>query len=313
MSQLEDIRAFVEVLESGGFSRAAKRLGLSKSVVSRRVSRLEAELGSPLLSRTTRGIGATEAGMEYKLRAEAILLELEEARQAVARHGEAVVGRLRLSLPLGFGLRHLAPLVAELALRHPKLEVEASYSDRIVDIIGERLDAAVRIGDLKDSSLVARKIATGRAIAVASPAYLAARGRPERPEEIERHHGLIYTGSSDREWRFQVEGRWVGVRPDGRIRADSGEALIAAAVAGLGVAAVPAFLASDAIVRGQLEPLLTDFPMPAFGIYVVRPPGTQVPGKLRVFIDLLVQRFGGEPHWDPCQMARRGVAAGADG
>ena len=148
--QLDDLRSLVEVVESGGFSRAAKRLGISKSMVSRRITRMEAELGTPLLSRTTRGINPTEAGLELKARSERIFAELEEAREAVAQRGGSVVGRLRLSAPLSFGARHVAPALAEMVRRHPRLELDVSYSDRIVDLIGERFDAAVRIGALKD-------------------------------------------------------------------------------------------------------------------------------------------------------------------
>jgi DNA-binding transcriptional LysR family regulator len=143
---LDDLGSFVEVVESGGFNRAARRLGISKSIVSRRIARLEAELGTRLLSRTTRGISPTEAGLELKTRGERILAELEEAREAVAQQSGGVVGRLRLSAPLSFGVRHVVPVLAEMAQRHPRLEMDVSYSDRLVDLIGERFDAAIRIG-----------------------------------------------------------------------------------------------------------------------------------------------------------------------
>jgi DNA-binding transcriptional LysR family regulator len=159
MMDLEDLRSFVEVVETGGFNRAARRLGVSKSIVSRRIARLEADLGTRLVNRTTRGISPTETGLELKARSERILAELEEAREAVVRQVDGVVGRLRLSLPLSFGVRHVAPLLAEMAQRHPRLELDVSYSDRLVDLIGERFDAAIRIGVLQDSSLVARPCA----------------------------------------------------------------------------------------------------------------------------------------------------------
>ena len=178
MIDLDDLRSLVEVVESGGFNRAARRLGVSKSIVSRRIARLEADLGTRLLSRTTRGISPTEAGLEFKARGERILAELDEAREAVAQQA-GVVGRLRLSAPLSFGVRHVAPVLAEMAQRHPRLELDVSYSDRIVDLIGERFDAAIRIGTLQDSSLVARRIAPVRAVLVASPDYLARHGRPD--------------------------------------------------------------------------------------------------------------------------------------
>lgn len=306
MAELDDIRGFVEVVETGGFGRAAKRLGVSKSIVSRRVARLEEDLGTRLLSRTTRGISPTEAGLEFKLRGERILADLEQAREAVAQHGGEVMGRLYLSVPLSFGIRHVAPVLAALAARYPKLEIEAAYSDRYVDLIAERFDAAIRIGNLKDSSLIARRIAPVGVALVASPAYLERRGRPMTPEDLSGHESLIYTGTSEREqWRFRTGKRWTTVLPEGRMRADNGDAILESALAGLGIAALPTFLVSEAIGKGALEPLLLDYEMPESAIHVVRPPGAQVPGKIRVLIDALVERFSGEPDWDPCQMAAR--------
>jgi DNA-binding transcriptional LysR family regulator len=304
MAELDDLRCFVEVVESGGFGRAAKRLGISKSIVSRRIARLEADLGARLLSRTTRGISPTEAGLEFKARSERILAELEEAHEAVAQQG-GVVGRLRVSVPLSFGVRYVAPVLAELAMHHPKLEIDVSYSDRFVDLIGERFDAAIRIGTLEDSSLVARRIAPVRSVIVASPDYLARTGRPQNPGDLAAHECLIYTGRAVPDWRFRAGKRWISIRPEGRLRADSGEAILRWAIAGLGVADAPSFLVSDAVESGALEPLLLDYPMPEHGLHVVRPPGAYVPGKVRVLIDALVERFGGEPDWDGCLMRSR--------
>jgi DNA-binding transcriptional LysR family regulator len=303
MSELDDIRAFVEVADAGGFGRAAKRLGVSKSIVSRRIARLETDLGTRLLSRTTRGISPTETGTDFKVRAERILADLGEARDAVAHHSGEAVGVLRISLPLAFGLRHVTPLFAELLDRHPRLEIEASYSDRFVDLVGERLDAAIRIGELKDSTLVARRFGRGAAVIVASPAYLARHGRPAVPADIVGRECLIYSGSAGRDWQFQVGRRRVVIRPEGRFKADNGDAILQAAKLGLGIAALPTFMASDDIRAGQLVPLLTEYPMPEYGLYVVRPPGAHLPGKVRVLIDILVERFDGEPRWDPGQMA----------
>ncbi len=300
MIELEDLRSFVEVTESGGLNRAAIRLGISKSIVSRRITRLEAELGARLLTRTTRGISPTEAGIEFKVRCDRILADLEEAREAVSQQGGAVRGRLRLSAPLSFGVRHVAPVLAELASAHPDLEIDVSYTDRVVDLIGERLDAAIRIGSLRDSSLVVRRIAPVHAVLVASPDYLSRHGRPRTPQDLVGHECLIYTGSLVPEWQFRSGKRWISVRPEGRIRSDSGEAILQWAVAGLGIADLPSFLVSDAIESGALEPLLLDCPRPEYGIHVVRPPGSHVPGKVRVLIDTLVDRFGGAPDWDRC-------------
>jgi DNA-binding transcriptional LysR family regulator len=305
MIEVDDLRSFVEVVESGGFNRAAKRLGISKSIVSRRIARMEADLGARLLSRTTRGINPTEAGLEFKARSERILAELEEAREAVARQGGGVVGRLRLAAPLSFGVRYVAPVLADLAERHPRLEMDVSYSDRVVDLIGERFDAAIRIGALKDSTLVARRIAPVRAVLVASPAYLARHGRPSRPGDLATHECLIYTGRANPDWQFRSGPRAISIRPNGRLRSDSGDAMLQWAAAGLGIAEAPSFLVADAIESGTLEPLLLDYPAPESAIHVVRPPGPYVPGKVRVLIDALVERFAGAPDWDRCLMKAR--------
>ncbi|WP_445503070.1 LysR family transcriptional regulator [Microvirga sp. G4-2] len=300
MIELEDLKSFVEVVDSSGLNRAAARLGVSKSIVSRRITRLEAELGTRLLTRTTRGISPTEAGSEFKSRCDRILSEIEEARDAVTQQGRSVRGRLRLSAPLSFGVRYLVPVLADLAQLHPDLEIDVSYTDRVVDLIGERLDAAVRIGSLRDSSLVVRRIAPVHAVLVASPDYLARHGRPRTPQDLVGHECLIYTGSLVPEWQFQSGKRRISIRPEGRLRSDSGEAILQWAVAGLGIADAPSFLVSDAVESGALEPLLLNYPRPEYGIHVVRPPGSHVPGKVRVLIDSLVERFGGIPEWDRC-------------
>jgi DNA-binding transcriptional LysR family regulator len=303
MSEIDDIRSFVAVVDAGGFGRAARGLGLSKSIVSRRIARLEADLGTRLLSRTTRGVAATEAGLEFKARGERILSELAEAREAVALQSGGVAGRLRLSMPLSFGYRHLAPVLAELARRHPKLELDVEASDRQVDLIGERFDAAVRIGELKDSSLVARRISAVRGAVLGSPDYFARHGRPQTPHDLAGHACLIYTGTAVHEWSFRVNRRWVSIRPSGRLRSDSGDTLLSWAEAGLGLAALPTFIASEAIRAGRLEHILWQYPMQERGLYILRPPGAYVPGKVRALTELLVAHFGGPPLWDPCQMA----------
>jgi DNA-binding transcriptional LysR family regulator len=305
MPELEDLRSFVEVVESGGLNRAAARLGISKSILSRRITRLEADLGARLLTRSTRGISPTEAGMEFKTRCDRILADLEEARDAVTQQGQSVRGRLRLSAPMALGVRHLAPALTDLARLHPALELDVSYTDRVVDLIGEGFDAAVRIGSLRDSSLVARRIAPVHAVVVASPDYLSWYGRPCTPQELTSHECLIYTGTLVPEWHFQSGKRRISIRPQGRLRSDSGEAILQWAIAGLGIADAPSFMVSEAIESGTLVPLLLDHPRPEYAIHVVRPPGAHVPGKVRVLIDTLVERFGSTPDWDRC-LARSG-------
>ena len=295
MMDLEDMRSFVEVVDRGGFNRAAARLGVSKSIVSRRIAAMEADLGVRLLTRSTRGITPTEAGAEFKSRCERILAEVAEAREAVARQGGGMVGRLRIAAPLSFGVRHVAPVLADMAERYPRLEIEIVFGDRVIDLIGDRFDAAVRIGALRDSSLIARKVAPIRAVLAASPAYLARYGRPSSPADLTHHQCLIYTGSAVLDWSLRVGRRWVAIRPSGRLHSDSGDAILQWTIAGLGIANLPSFLASAAIRDGTIEPVLAEYALPEIGIYVVRPPGPQVPAKVRALIDTLVERFSGDP------------------
>lgn len=296
MPDLDDIRTFSEVVDSGSLTAAGARLGMSKSMVSRRLSRLEAELGTPLLARSTRGMSLTEAGADFRPFAERLVAEMQSARDALSRDG-AVTGRLRLAAPISFGATHLSPVLAELALRHPRLEISTAYSDRHVDLVGEGYDAAVRLGTLADSSLIARRIAPVRAVLVASPGYLARAGRPETPDDLARHD-LIPHGEAP--WLLERDGRTVTVRPRGRFIADNGVAELAAVIAGLGICLMPAFLAGPVIERGEIVTLLTDYAVPAAGLHVVRPPPADpLPPKVRALTEIMLEKFGADD-WDGC-------------
>jgi len=286
MSELDDIRSFVAVVECGGFGRAAKRLGLAKSIVSRRVARLEAELGTRLLSRTTRGISPTEAGLEFKERGARILNDLTEAREAVAHRGGEVIGRLRVSVPLSFGVRHVAPVLAELAARHPRLEIDAAYSDRFVDLVTEGYDCAIRVGYLQDSNLIAKRVGPIYGKLVASPDYIKAHGAPETPEDLAAHEALMQGTES---WQLMDGDNIITVRPQGRFKADNGVALVAAAAAGLGIAYLPDCLTHEHIASGALMPVMTRHPPSPAGAYVVRAPGQHPARKIRVLTELLIE------------------------
>jgi DNA-binding transcriptional LysR family regulator len=291
MLDLEDLTTFVQVADAGGVTAAARRLGLPKSIVSRRLVRLEQDLGAQLLVRTTRGAALTEAGASFREHAARVVAELEAAREGVSPKAE-VSGRLRIAAPLTFGPTHLAPVLAELARRHQKLHVHAAYSDRFVDLIGEGFDAAVRVGYLPDSNLVARRIAPLGGKCVASPEYIEAHGAPRTPQDLLEHECLMQGTES---WRFMANGKTLSLRPRGRFKADNGVALAAAAVAGLGIAALPDFLIDAHIASGALVPVLVDSPPPEAGIYVVRPAGEFAPRKVRVLIDMLLERFSRGP------------------
>jgi DNA-binding transcriptional LysR family regulator len=284
---LVDLRAFLEVADAGGVSPAARRLGITKSVISRRLARLEQALGVRLLSRTTRGAVLTEAGATFREHAARIAAELDGAQEAISPAGD-LRGLLRIAAPSSFGPMHLAPVFAELARRHPLLHVHAAYTDRFVDLADEGFDAAVRIGFLPDSSLVARRVCLIRGHYVASPSYIAAHGAPKTPDDLSSHAALM---QGTEIWRFKNRGKPVVCHPRGRFKADNGEALLAAALAGLGVAALPDFMSEPHVASGALAPVLTDYPPPDAGLYVVRPPGDLPPRKVRVLTDILIEYF----------------------
>jgi DNA-binding transcriptional LysR family regulator len=285
---VEDLRTFVEVADAGGVSSAARRLGVSKSIVSRRLFRLEAELGVQLLARTTRGAALTEAGVTFRDHAARVSAEIDVAREAILPAGD-LRGRLRIAAPLTFGPTHFAPVFAELAQRHPLLHVHASYSDLFVDLVGEGFDCAVRVGNLSDSNLIARRIAPIHGKLVASPDYIKKHGAPKTPDELLTHQSLMQGTET---WRFIDGAKTISVHPQGRFKADNGTALAAAAVAGLGVAALPDFLIEDYLASGALVSLMSRFPLTEGGIFVVRPPGQHPTRKVRVLTELLIEHFG---------------------
>ncbi|MFZ6765597.1 LysR family transcriptional regulator [Undibacterium sp. Di26W] len=288
MLDIEDLHTFVEVADSGGVSSAARRLGVSKSIVSRRLFRLESDLGAQLLARTTRGAALTEAGVTFREHAARICAEIEVARETILPAGD-LRGSLRIAAPMSFGMTHLAPMLAEFALRHSLLHVHTCYSDHFVDIIREGFDCAVRVGYLSDSNLIARRIGAIRGKLVASPGYIKEHGAPETPDELLTHQVLM---QSTETWHFVDGNKTIAVHPQGRFKADSGVALAAAAIAGLGIASLPDFLTEKAVSAGTLIPVMGRYPLPEAGIYVVRPPGRHPARKIRVFTELMIEHFG---------------------
>ena len=278
------------VADTGGVSGAARRLGLPKSIVSRRLSRLENELGAQLLTRTTRGAALTEAGATFREHAARVVAELEAARDSLAPEGE-LRGLLRIAAPLSFGATHLAPLIAEFARRHPKLQITTSYGDRFVNLVAEGFDVAIRLGWLPDSSLVARRIGPVTGRLVATPEYVKAHGAPESLDDFANHPALM---QGTEVWRVRDGEQLVTLHPQGRFKADNGQALLSAVLAGLGIAMLPDFLIEEHIASGALITLLPQYPMPEAGLYVVRPPGDHPSRKVRVFTDMLVEKLAAQ-------------------
>ncbi len=292
---IEELWTFVNVADSGGVSPAARRLGVSKSIVSRRLWRLEAELGVQLLARTTRGAALTEAGATFRDHAARVCADIDAARETLRPTG-ALRGRLRVAVPLTFGPTHFAPILAEMARRHPELHVHTCYGDRFVDLVAEGYDCAIRVGYLPDSNLIAKRVGPIHGKLIASPAYIAAHGAPETPDELLAHEALMQGTES---WQLMDGDKIVTVRPQGRFKADNGTALAAAAVAGLGIAYLPDLLTQDFVATGALVPVMPRHPPPPAGAYVVRPPGQHPAQKIRVLTDLLIE------YCDPAPRAAR--------
>ena len=277
----------MEVADAGGISAAALRLGVAKSIVSRRLVRLEAGLGVQLLSRTTRGAALTEAGATFRDSAARACAEIDLAKETIAPAGD-LRGRLRIAAPLTFGPTHFAPVLAEMARRHPQLQIHTCYSDHFVNLIAGGYDCAIRVGWLQDSNLVAKYVGPVYGSAVASPEYIKAHGAPTTPEELLGHQALMQGTEA---WYFLDGDKTISVRPQGRFKADNGAALVAAAVAGLGIGYIPNLLIQEYLRSGALVLVMPDYPVLPAAAYVVRPPGQHPAKKIRVLAELLIEYF----------------------
>lgn len=299
MDHLADLAVLAKVVELGSFTAAAEALRLSKSAVSKQVARLEAHLGAQLLQRTTRRLALTETGRIVHGHALRVIAEAEAAEAAVQNLHTAPRGHLKVNLPMSFGILHVAPLVPELLRQCPELSIELTLNDRRVDLLEEDVDVAIRIGELSDSSLTARRLAPSRRVCAAAPAYLRRAGVPQQPEDLRQHECLIYTYLAEAEtWHFVCPEGERPIRISGRLRANNGDALRQAALAGFGVTFAPSFLIGPDIAAGRLVPLLEDYWPSDAGIFAVYPAQRHLTPKLRAFIDFLAAKFGPEPPWD---------------
>lgn len=298
---IEELQTFVEVAYAGGISPAALRLGISKSIVSRRLVRLEAKLGVQLLTRSTRGAALTEAGTTFRDYAAKVCADTDVAIQEILQTGD-LRGRLRIAAPLSLGPTHFAPALAEMARRYPQLHIYTCYSDHFVDLITEGYDCGIRVGFLKDSNMVARRIGPIHGKFVASPGYIKTHGSPETPDEVHAHQALMQGTEA---WQVMDGNEIITVHPQGRFKADSGTALVAAAVAGLGIAWLPDCLTHEERASGALVPVMTRYPPPPAGAYVIRPPGQHPARKIRVLTEILIECFEQAPHlWGSDTSAR---------
>lgn len=298
MSQLDGIDIFVAVVQARSFSGAARNLGISKSSVSKRLRRLEDRLGARLLDRTTRTLTLTDAGRGFFERCARILEDLSEAELAISLLHEAPRGTLRLALPMSFGIRYAGDAVAEFLQLYPEVDIDMHLSDRKVDIVDEGFDLAVRIGDLADSSLIARKLAPTRLYIVASPAFFTERGHPTTPLDLDGCPGFLYAYSDPAgRWTLRRGDEEVSVRPQRRVRTNNGDALLDAARRGLGVAMLPDFLVADDLGSGRLVSVLDDWTDWKAAVWAVYPENRYLAPKVRLFVDFLVERWAPSPPW----------------
>lgn len=283
---IEDLRMFVEVADAGGINSAARRLGLAKSIVSRRLLRLEQELGAELLARTTRGAVLTEAGIMFRDRAADICATIEAARDEMSPNGD-IRGLLRIAGPASIGT-YFASALAELARRHPALQIHTRFSDQYVDLVSEGFDCAIRVGYLAESTLVVRKIGSLPVRLYASPKYIKENGAPKHPRDVLKHSAITPGTAS---WVFSDGKQTFTVNPQGRFKADNAYVLVEAAAAGIGIVAMGEMIAASYVQAGKLVRIMPRYELPDVGIYVVRPPSQHTPRKVRILIDLLVERF----------------------
>jgi DNA-binding transcriptional LysR family regulator len=299
MSKYEEIETFVRVVEAGSITKAAHQLKIAKSAVSRRLKELEARLGVQLMTRTTRKLTLTDTGETLYNRFVVVLADWEESESAASDAQCALAGSIRIAAPLSFGVAHLGPAIIDFMREHPLVDFDIDFSDRKVDLIAEGMDLAIRIGDLSDSSLIARKIATMSTAAAASPAYLTRHGTPQTPDDLKTHKDLRYGYRTSASWNYTgpdgVEGK-IEMTP--RLRATNGEFLRDAAVAGEGVLIEPRFIIYENLRDGSLVEILPDYQWPQITAYAVYPPTRHLSVRVRAFVNFLIDRYKGTPYWE---------------
>lgn len=301
MKNFTDIAVFVQVVDSGSFTKAADQLGLSHAMASKSVTRLESRLGARLLNRTTRKLSLTEAGEGLYEKSRGALSQIEQAELEIGQLQNEPRGLLKITAPMSFGILHIAPALPEFLRRHPMVSVEINFDDRTVDLVDEGFDLAIRVApDLQESTLVARKFGRCRFVVCASPEYFERHRAPLTPHDLREHNCLVYTYvARPTVWRFAAsDGSEIAVAVSGNLRMNNGLAEREAALQGLGVMMSPTFYVGEMIREGRLRAVLTDYQALERSVYAIYPEGRHVPPKVRACIDFFSQRFGPEPYWD---------------
>jgi DNA-binding transcriptional LysR family regulator len=313
MDRFDNMRVFAKVVESGSFTGAAARLGISASMVSQHVKELEERLAARLLNRTTRKVSLTETGRAYFERCKRLLADLEETEQAVSDMHAAPRGALRLNAVPSFGILHLAPAIADFTARFPGISVELMLSERPVDLIAEGFDVAVRVEEMPDSSLIARQLAPCRMVVCGAPSYFERHGVPRTPSDLSAHNCLTPAGDVlpyYHAWHLTAaDGTALNISPNGNLRSNSGAVLKVAALAGHGLACLPTYFVGEALESGRLVTVLDDYMAPPLTLRALYPHNRHLSAKVRAFVDFLVARFGQEPPWDNWCQARAGRPA----
>lgn len=300
MDKFASLRAFVQVIESGGFAAAARQLGMSRSQVNKLVINLEDELGVQLLHRTTRRVTPSDSGLAFYQRCIDILADLAEAERDVTQRQSEPKGTLRLNAPMSFGTLHLAVAVADFLAEYPDLHIELTLNDRFIDPIEEGFDVTLRISQPPaTASLIARELTTARLAICAAPAYLERRGTPHSPQDLSQHSCLHYGHlPSNNVWTLMGESGEHSITVNGTLCSNNGEVLRAAALKGLGIALLPTFIVGPDLQRGLLTPVLPNYSAFPLKLYVIYPVNRHLSTKIRLLTDFLQARFGGLPYWD---------------
>jgi DNA-binding transcriptional LysR family regulator len=299
MDKFQGMQLFTRVVDAGSFTAAAEGLGISRALASKLIQNLEDSLGVRLLNRTTRRISLTDAGRNYYQRVSEILAQLVEAEAEAAQLQVEPRGRMRVSAPISFSVLHLAPALSDFQKRYPRVELELELSDRVVDLVDDGFDLAIRIGKLADSSLIARRIAPACLLMVASPDYLKRAGTPRQPSDLTTHNFMIYTLATRRdEIVLERNGESTVTRIHGNLLVNNGDFIAAAAVQGHGISVLPTFIITEQLRRGELVPVLESWSVPSIAIHAVYAQTRSLPAKTRALIDFLVDRFGPEPYWE---------------
>ena len=302
MDRFENMRTFVRVVEAGSISGAADRLGVAKSAVSRRLKELEEHLGVELFHRTTRKMNLTDTGRAFYHQSVRILEDVLEAELSTSQAHGTLKGSLKIALPSTFGLMHMGPAINEFLREHPQIEFDLDFNDREVDLIQEGFDLAIRIANLPDSSLIARRLSPIKTVMCASPSYLEQMGGAKAPSELIEHQCLVYSLLRDYEYWYLTDsnGKEIRTKIHPYLKASTGEFLKDAAVEGRGVILVPSFIAYKEIENGKLVQVLKDYTPLQLDAYAIYPQTRHLSQRVRAFVDFLVKRFEGTPYWDLC-------------